>query len=169
MALKNTTGVSTKEANKVIPVYSLPESRPQCLVYLLDIYLKKLPPKAFEVDVLYLRPKKNYTDSCRLLVRLHTSGEGEAPNLSASNVSRCRNMTNHSLRATGASALFSAGMPEKLIRDVTGHRSSALQLYERPTVEQKQAVSRVLVQGHAVYISAAQYTFRALNTHSCSW
>ena len=55
--------------------------------------------------------------------------------------------TNHSLRATGASALFNAGVSEKLIRDVTGHRSSALHLYERPTIEQKQSVSKVLVQG----------------------
>ena len=38
--------------------------------------------------------------------------------------------TNHSLRATGATALFSAGVPEKLIRDVTGHKSNTLQLYE---------------------------------------
>lgn len=55
--------------------------------------------------------------------------------------------TNHSLRATGASAMFNAGVSDKLIRDVTGHRSTALQLYERPTLQQKQAVSRVLVQG----------------------
>ena len=34
--------------------------------------------------------------------------------------------SNHSLRATGATALFNAGVPEKLIRDVTGHRSKAL-------------------------------------------
>ena len=38
-----------------------------------------------------------------------------------------------------------AGVPEKIIRDVTGHRSNALHLYERPTVEQK--VSNVLIQG----------------------
>ena len=31
--------------------------------------------------------------------------------------------TNHTLRAIGATALFNAGVPEKLIRDVTGHRS----------------------------------------------
>ena len=54
---------------------------------------------------------------------------------------------NHSLRATGASVLFNAGVPEKLIRDVTGHRSNALQLYERPTIQQKQSVSKILVQG----------------------
>ena len=34
--------------------------------------------------------------------------------------------TNHSLKDTGASALFNAGVPEKLIGDVTGHRSNAL-------------------------------------------
>ena len=37
-----------------------------------------------------------------------------------------REKTNHSLRATGATALFSAGVPERLIRDVTGHQSNAL-------------------------------------------
>ena len=37
--------------------------------------------------------------------------------------------TNHSLRATGATALFNAGVPEKF---VTGHCSNPLHLYERP-------------------------------------
>ena len=40
-------------------------------------------------------------------------------------------------RATGASALFNAGVPERLIRDVTGHKLNALHLYERPTEQQK--------------------------------
>ena len=52
----------------------------------------------------------------------------------------------HSLRATGVSALFNAGVPEKLIKDVTGHQSNALHLYERPSLEQRQAISKVLVQ-----------------------
>lgn len=56
--------------------------------------------------------------------------------------------TNHSLRATGATAMFAAQVPEKIIKDVTGHKSSkALALYERPTVAQKQAVSKVLAGG----------------------
>ena len=53
--------------------------------------------------------------------------------------------TNHSLRATGASAMFTANVPEKMIREVTGHRSKALMAYERPSVEQRQAVSSVLM------------------------
>ena len=55
--------------------------------------------------------------------------------------------TNHSLRATGATAMFSANVPEKVIRDITGHQSNALHLYERPTVLQKQELSKVLVEG----------------------
>ena len=46
---------------------------------------------------------------------------------------------------------FNAGVPEKLIRDVTGHRSNALQLYERPTLQQRRAVSSVVVQGKALF------------------
>lgn len=61
--------------------------------------------------------------------------------------------TNHSLRATGASALFHANVPEKLIREVTGHKSNSLHLYERPTEDQRKAVSKVLVQG-AVLIAS---------------
>ena len=58
-----------------------------------------------------------------------------------------REKTNHSLRARGATALFSAGVPERLIYDVTGHQSNALQLCENPSLAQKEAVSSILVQG----------------------
>ena len=53
--------------------------------------------------------------------------------------------TNHSLRATGTSAVFNATVHEKMIRDVTGHRSKALQLYEWPSVDKQKAVSTVLM------------------------
>ena len=53
--------------------------------------------------------------------------------------------TNHSLHATGATAMFAAQIPEKMIKDTTCHKSSkALALYERPTVTQKQGFSMVL-------------------------
>lgn len=52
---------------------------------------------------------------------------------------------NHSLRATGATEMFAANVPEKLIQSRTGHRSvEALRLYERPSHDQYQAVSNVL-------------------------
>ena len=41
--------------------------------------------------------------------------------------------------------MFAAGVPEKMIKEVTGHKSSkALEIYERPTVPQKQALANVL-------------------------
>ena len=56
--------------------------------------------------------------------------------------------TNHSLRATGATAMFAAQVPEKMIKEVIGHKSSkALALYKRPTLAQKQALSKVLAGG----------------------
>ena len=53
--------------------------------------------------------------------------------------------SNHSLRVTGASNLFQAGVPEKIIQERTGHRSlKALRMYERTTTSQHIAVSNVL-------------------------
>ena len=53
--------------------------------------------------------------------------------------------TNHSLRATGATAMYESGAPEKLIQERTGHRSlEALRSYERTSAQQHQAVSSLL-------------------------
>ena len=53
--------------------------------------------------------------------------------------------SNHSLRATGATEMFAANVPEKLMQSRTGHCSlDALRLYERPSHEQQQAVSKIL-------------------------
>lgn len=52
---------------------------------------------------------------------------------------------NHSLRATGCSELFQAGVPEKVIQKRTGHLSlSGMCHYERTAAQQQQAVSRIL-------------------------
>ena len=46
---------------------------------------------------------------------------------------------------TGASSLFQAGIPEKIIQERTGHRSiKALRMYERTTTSQHVAVSNIL-------------------------
>ena len=49
--------------------------------------------------------------------------------------------TNHSLRATGASDMFQANLPEHVIQSRTGHLSlKAFRTYERVTDEQQQGV-----------------------------
>ena len=41
---KNCSGTNTKEANKIFPVFTCLETKPRCLVYLLDNYFEKSPP-----------------------------------------------------------------------------------------------------------------------------
>ena len=41
---------------KVVPKYASPDVGERCPVNILDIYLSKLPRKAFECDLFYLRP-----------------------------------------------------------------------------------------------------------------
>ena len=38
---------------------------------------------------------------------------------------------NHSLRATSATHMFSGGVPEKVIKEITGYKSDAVRLYKR--------------------------------------
>ena len=53
--------------------------------------------------------------------------------------------SNHSLRATGASNMFQANLPEHVIQSRTGHLSlKALHTYERVTEEQQKEACKVL-------------------------
>lgn len=55
------------------------------------------------------------------------------------------NLTNHSLRATGATTLFEAGVPEALIQKHNGQKSTkALCMYEHVTPAQDLAISKIL-------------------------
>ena len=57
------------------------------------------------------------------------------------------NFTNHSLRATGTTALFDASVPEAIIQKRTGHKSiDALRCNERTTMDQEVRVSTLLSQ-----------------------
>ena len=52
--------------------------------------------------------------------------------------------TNHSLRATGATAIcLLLDLPEKMIKEVTGS-SKALEIYERPTVDQRKELAKLM-------------------------
>ena len=53
--------------------------------------------------------------------------------------------TNHSLRATTITWMFNSGIPERVIAENSGHRSTkALRCYERTSQEQQQAATRVI-------------------------
>ena len=138
-------------SNKVVTLYKNQGFEPQCVVFLLDFYFSKCPQPA-KADVFYLRPLPKVPSG-------HDSPWFSSVPLGKNKLAQfvkemCKeadvggNKTNHSLRATGATAMFSAGVPEKLVKSVTGHKSTkALEIYERLTAEQKEAVSKVLTLG----------------------
>ena len=53
--------------------------------------------------------------------------------------------TNHSLRAMAITCMFTKGVPQNIIAETSGHRSTkALRLYERTCVKQQKAVTAVI-------------------------
>ena len=54
--------------------------------------------------------------------------------------------TNHSLRRTAATRLFRAGESVKLIKEVTGHISDAVEKYQMTSNEQRMRI-RSIIQG----------------------
>ena len=138
------------DKNKVVKHYANPDLGSKCYVSLLRFYLQKLPPKVRQDtdSTFYWKPKEV------------TPLNDEAPwftlqvigrNALASMVKRMfeqigvQGKTNHSLRATGATRLFEANVPEKRIQERTGHKSvDALRLYEHTSVRQQKSVSAVI-------------------------
>ena len=142
--------------NKEVTCHAVTEEIPKCLVFLLNKYLAKLPKYAFEQDnILYLRPKA--TTPADLSLPWYEEAVVGKNTLSAMVKEMCAEAgiggkTNHSLHATGASAMFQANVPKKIIQKTTGHRSiEALRSYERASTEQQKAVSRVLMSNTSFY------------------
>ena len=136
--------------NKIVTIFSNEKAGQRCPVYVIDLYFSKIPCLPSELECMYLKPlSKTPLDETKPWFCLVPVGK----NLLSKYVElMCEDAglekrSNHSLRATGASALFTAGVPEKIIKGITGHRSSkALEVYERPTQSQLQAVSSVMSQ-----------------------
>lgn len=144
---KNNSGTKLKVSNKVVPVYANPSAGERCLLYLLDLYMSKLPKEAFEKEIFYLRPKRTVPFADEPWYELAPIGKEKLRNMvrDMCNEAGMEKKSNHSLRATGATQMFASNVPEKIIQSRTGHRSlQALRLYERPSDEQHQAVSNIL-------------------------
>ena len=137
--------------NKSVPIFKNVHAGERCLVSLLDLYLSKLPQAAIDKDIFY----------CKLLERFDKDSHwySQQPRGKHTLANMVKSMfteagvdgtfTNHSLRATGATDLFQAGVPEKIIQEFTGHRSiKALRQYERADVTQKKPLATSLLEHH---------------------
>ena len=124
----------------------------------LDTYLGKLPPEAFEKDNFYVQPVASF-DVSKPWYTAKAIGKnilGKMVKEICVDANIPGRKTNHSLRATGVSDLFQAGLPDKIIQERSGHLSmDGLRQYQRTTSEQEEDVSKVLASGCS-YVSIQQ-------------
>lgn len=131
--------------NKEVHAYAQPGSQ-RCLVRLLDTFFKCLPSDAI---AFYQRPLVRFSADVsnpsygKQRVGISTLKK-VLPDICAK--SGCvGKYTNHSLRATAITRMYNGGVPEKLIAETSGHKSSkALRQYEHTSDEQQKAVTAVI-------------------------
>ena len=148
---KNRSGsYKDKSGNKILKHFADSSLGEKCYVSLVKTYLSKLPDKAKESESaeFYWKPKDlvPLSDSA-FWFTMQTCGRNflAAVVKTACEKAGIQGKTNHSLRATGATRLFAANVPEKLIQERTGHRSTtALRMYERTSIQQQQSVSSII-------------------------
>lgn len=130
---------------KVVDAYENTTNSERCIVRLFQLYVSHSPenrPSAFYLRPLD-RPSGNIWYSSQAVGRQKLQGivadickEGGL----------LGHRTNHSLRATAATRLYSANVDEQLITEVTGHRSMAVRNYKRTSDAQKRSINEI-VQG----------------------
>ena len=128
----NTGGLNSRKVDpKIVRVYEDDECPEKCVVKLYEKYIS-LCPKSGETDAFYLRPNKYPTESVwfdNIPVGVHRLQDTVARLCKVAGFTGY--FTNHSLRATAATRLYSAGVDEQLISEKTGQRSLALRSYKR--------------------------------------
>ena len=165
---KNQSGSYKEKAdsNKVIKPFANPSLGNRCYVTLLKLYLSKLPPKILN-DVssfFYWKPKEVTPVADVPWFTLNVIGRNTLGSMvkKMCEAIGVEGKTNHSLRATGASRLFERNVPEKLIQERTGHKSTdVLWQYERTSTSQQKDVSDILC-------SCSANTAISLSTNSIS-
>ena len=132
--------------SKTVPIYACSEAGVKCPVNIIDFYFSKLPAKAFEADVFYVRPLKDVPSdpsapwNSAVPIGKHTLNDKVKKMCLEAGVQG--NKTNHSLHATGASRMYQSGIPEKVIQEKTGHRYlEGLRSYERSSEQQHKMAS----------------------------
>ncbi len=129
--------------NKCTRAYALPGNE-RCVVKLLDAYLTLLPPNA---PYFYMRvlDDADPTKHCVMKQRVGINSlKNILPELSEKSGVGVH-YTNHSLRATAITRMFNSGIPEKVIAETSGHKSTkALRCYEHTSQQLKQDVTKVI-------------------------
>ena len=166
---KNRSGsYKDKAGNKIIKHFCDRSLGERCYVNILKTYLGKLAPKIKEMESpdFYWKPKDKTPlakDACWFTMQPCGRNFLGGVVKSVCEEVGVYGKTNHSLRATGTTRLFAANVPEKLIAERTGHRSTdALRMYERTSVKQQETVSSIIASS-----SPKEFTMSSTASGSC--
>ena len=145
--------------HKKVPIHSNSDAGERCHVYLLDLYISRLPPAVKEKDFFYCKPLQKFTKSGPWFSSIPCGKNTLSKMVSVMfREAGLEDKTNHSLRTAGISRLYEAGVDEKIIQSRSGHRQlESLCTYECVSPMQVEAVSKVLSSSERVsYRSALQ-------------
>ena len=129
---------------KIVWVHPNNVHREHCPVRLVEKYLS-LCLKYEKKENFYLQslqkltPKQWYAEQ---VVGLNTIYKVIKTMFSDARIERF--FTGRSLRRSGTTRMFQAGIDRKIIKEITGHRSDAVDAYQETSVEQKRLVSNVI-------------------------
>ena len=134
------------ENNKVVTQFAKPELGDKCHVFLLELYLSKLPNSAFQGDVFYMNPKPCVLYSpanpwyMNIAVGHNTLSSMLKEIVKAGNLD-VTGKSNHSLQSTAISRMYKSRVPEKLIMERSGHLSAnGVHPYECTSLAQQKVV-----------------------------
>lgn len=108
-----------KTGKKVVHQYETPECSERCQVALLNKYIAKFPPEAFDDDVFCLQPLTKPTNSLKLWYSRQPLGLNALARIikmMSKTAGLKSNFTNHSLRAYDATEIFQKGVPKNLMQ-----------------------------------------------------
>lgn len=101
--------------NKIVPVFANPEAGDRCVVKILDTYLSKLPDRARKDDIFYMQPLSAVPPKpLDTWFRNQPVGKNILSTMVKTMCEEAgiQGKTNHSLRATGVTEMYRAGVPE---------------------------------------------------------
>lgn len=138
------------QENKVVTQFARPQLGDRCHVFLLELYMSKLPDSALQTDTFYMKPKDRIPASpgeswyANSPLGHNTLGKFLKEILKEGKVD-AEYKSNHSLRSTAITRMFENKIPEKLIMERSGHLSvGGLLSYEHSTMAQKKEVCKLL-------------------------
>ena len=133
-----------RKERKVVWVYPNSENINRCPVRLVDKYVSLCPPY-FKKENFYLQsltktnPAQWYGEQ---VVGINSLKKVIKNLLGRANIEGY--YMNHSLRRTGSTQLLQACVQKKIVKEVTGHASDAINAYQITSENQREEVSKIL-------------------------